>query len=109
MSAEPRDYGEPFGATRLIGNGRIVSDRHGRHYEFDEFYERGISCINALAGIADPEAFVRAADALFDGAEDFCTGDPPEDIAAGYGGNILDVLSAEYRTARGAASPEETR
>lgn len=85
-----KDYGEPWKRRKRGGIQNRVS-MPTKHYD------RSIACVNAMAGIADPEAFVKAADALYDMTSELaiaCSAGISKPFAFGK------FLSA-YRAARG--------
>ena len=90
-SIAPPDFGEPWRLSEnapLCDCGCSTIDRKRRMPCAPEDEARKVACVNALAGIADPEAFVKAADALAD------------KIPYGAHGSWNALLDA-YRAARG--------
>ena len=112
--AAAQGVGEPWhyvGTARDGEDDSHVYDRRQRYVaefrgEGGDEVRRAISCVNSLAGIADPDAFVKAADAMDALLEQIAIG-----MAIGRGGPYpIGARLHAYRTARGpreAASHEK--
>jgi hypothetical protein len=60
QAAQAPDFGEPWELLDHLQH-RGVSNRHGQIVAKEQDKQRCLTCVNALAGVPDPDEFVRQA------------------------------------------------
>lgn len=111
-SEQTEDYGEPLTPSFPAGEMpriwyadgdlcAIVEENLGLGIDAAEMARRIVVCVNALRGVADPEAFVKAADALAQEVERLKSSEKETGIVHDPR-CVVCVKLAAYRASRGA-------